>query len=57
MQLPKSMKEALEIDHATNTDFWWKAIIKEMLKVKVAWAAHDGHTLQEDHSGKVGHIS
>jgi hypothetical protein len=38
IRLPKSVKEALEIDRMTNTDFWRKAINKEMAKVKVAWA-------------------
>ena len=45
--LPKSVEEALEIDHVTNTDFWHKAINKEMSKVKVAWTVHEGHTPQE----------
>ena len=47
IHLPKSVEEALEIDHVTNTDFWCKAINKEMLKVKVAWTVHKGHTPQE----------
>jgi hypothetical protein len=28
-------------------DFWRKAVNKEMAKVKIAWATHDGHTLQQ----------
>ena len=47
IHLPKSVEEALEIDHVTNTDFWHKAINKEMSKVKVAWTVHEGHTPQE----------
>ena len=47
IQLPKSVKEALEINRATNTDFWRRAINKEMSKVKVAWVVHDGHTPQD----------
>ena len=52
IRLPKSVKEALEIDRVTNTDFWRKAINKEMSKVKVAWAVHEGHTPQEVRDGK-----
>jgi hypothetical protein len=42
--LPKTVKEALEIDRVTNTDFWRKAVSKEMTKVKIAWATHDDWT-------------
>jgi Reverse transcriptase (RNA-dependent DNA polymerase) len=52
IRLPKSVKEALEIDRTTNTDLWRKAINKEMSKVKVAWTAHDGHSPQEVRQGK-----
>ena len=37
VRLPHSMKEALEIDHKTGIDFWWKAIQKEMRKVTIAF--------------------
>ena len=50
--LPKSVKEALQIDCITNTDFGRKAINKEMSKVKVAWAVHDGHPPQQICEGK-----
>jgi hypothetical protein len=36
-----------------NTDFWKKAINKEMAKVKITWATHDGHTPQQIREGKV----
>ena len=52
IRLPKSVKEALDIDRATNTDFWRKAINKEMSKVKVAWVTHDGLTPQDIRDGK-----
>jgi hypothetical protein len=52
IRLPKTVQEALEIDRAMNTDFWRKAINKEMAKVKVAWATHDGHTPQQVQEGK-----
>jgi hypothetical protein len=51
--LPKSVKEALEIDRTTNTDFWRKAINKEMAKVKVAWATHDGCMPQQVREGNI----
>jgi hypothetical protein len=47
IRLPKTVEEALEIDRVTNTDFWRKAVNKEMAKVKIAWATHDGHTPQQ----------
>jgi hypothetical protein len=34
-------------------DFWRKAVNKEMAKVKIAWATHDGHTPQLLQEGKV----
>jgi hypothetical protein len=46
------VEEALEIDWTTNTDFWRKAINKEMAKVKIAWITHDGHTPQQVREGK-----
>jgi hypothetical protein len=51
--LPKSVKEALEIDRTMNTDFWRKVINKEMAKVKVAWATHDECMLQQVREGNV----
>jgi hypothetical protein len=53
IRLPKIVEEALEIDWLMNTDFWKKAINKEMAKVKIAWATHDGHTPQQIQKGKV----
>ena len=52
IRLPKSVKEALQIDKTTNTDFWRKAINKEMTKVKIAWTTHDRCTPQEVREGK-----
>jgi hypothetical protein len=45
--LPKTVKEALEINKVTNTDLWRKAVNKEMAKVKIAWKTHEGLTLQQ----------
>jgi hypothetical protein len=53
IRLPKTVEEALEIDRTTNADFWRKAINKEMAKVKIARATHDGHTPQQVREGNV----
>jgi hypothetical protein len=50
---PKTVEEALEINKATNTDLWRKAVNKEMAKIKIAWKAHEGLTLQQAREGKV----
>ena len=42
IRLPKTVTEALAIDDETGTDFWRKALGKEMAKVKIAWTATDG---------------
>ena len=44
VRLPHSVQEALQIDKETGTDFWWKAIQKEMKKVMVAFEFDDGLT-------------
>ena len=41
IELPKSVAEALEIDRRTGTDFWAKAIGKEMRNVMVAFEFRD----------------
>ena len=53
IEVPKTVQEALAIDKRTGTEFWRKAIDKEMSKVKVAWKAHDGGTPEEAREGKV----
>jgi Reverse transcriptase (RNA-dependent DNA polymerase) len=54
IRLPKSVKEALEIDRTTIMDFWRRKVInKEMAKVKVAWVTHDGCTQQQVREGNV----
>ena len=53
IRLPHSVEEALEIDRITGTDFWRKAINKEMARVKIAWSVHDGCTPDEARKGKV----
>ena len=52
IRLPKYVKEALEIDMITRTDFWQKAVNKEMSKVKVAWKADENFTPEQIRSQK-----
>ena len=47
ISLPKTTKDALQIDKISGTDFWRKLINKEMSKVKIAWKVKDGHTPSE----------
>jgi hypothetical protein len=53
IKLLHSVEEALEIDRVMGTDHWRKALNKEMSKVKIAWNAKDGVTLEDVRSGKV----
>lgn len=41
IRIPKSVKEAYEIDRQTGTNYWTKAIEKEMSKVRVAFEKID----------------
>ena len=52
IKLPKDVKEDLEIDRITRTDFWQKAINKEMSKVKFAWKADEKFTPKKIRSQK-----
>ena len=45
--MPKITKEALQIENITGTDFWIKAINKEMSKFKISWNIDDGNTPSE----------
>ena len=47
IRLPKTTNKALQIDKIVGTDFWRKAVNKEMSKVKIAWKVNDGHTPSE----------
>ena len=51
------MEEALEIDRTMGTDFWSKAINKEMSRVKVAWKAKEGHTPKQARAGQVPNMA
>jgi Reverse transcriptase (RNA-dependent DNA polymerase) len=52
IRLPKTVEEALTIDEETGTDFWRKALGKEMAKVKVTWRAADGLSPEQAQTGK-----
>jgi hypothetical protein len=53
LRVPKTVEEALAIDEeTTRTDFWLKALGKEMTKVKVAWKSADGVTPEQARTGK-----
>jgi hypothetical protein len=43
-KLPHLVEKALEIDRQMGTDHWWRALNKEMAKVKVVWNACDDIT-------------
>jgi hypothetical protein len=45
IELPKSVKEALMIDERTGTDFWRRAIEKEMKNVAIAFEFTDDDTI------------
>jgi hypothetical protein len=51
IRMPKTVEEALAIDKETRTDFWRKALGKEMTKVKVAWTSADGVTPKQAQTG------
>ena len=53
IRLPKFTDEALQIDKITGTDFWRRAINKEISKIKIAWKVNDGHTPSEARAATV----
>ena len=50
--MPKTVAEALAIDNQTGTEFFRKALGKEIDKVKVAWTAADGVLPKQARAGK-----
>jgi hypothetical protein len=50
-KLPHTAEEVLEIDRQMGTDHWWRALNKELAKVKVAWNACDDLTPDDIQSG------
>ncbi|GFH55427.1 hypothetical protein CTEN210_11903 [Chaetoceros tenuissimus] len=53
IRIPKTVKEAYEIDRLTGTNFWMKAIEKEMTNVRIAFEKLEGVTKEEKRLGKV----
>ena len=53
VRLPKNAEEALRIDMETGTDFWTKAINKEMGKAKVSYEEVAGCTPEQARHGQV----
>ena len=55
IRIPKTVKEALEIDQMNNNDFWRKAIEKEMGKINSmgTFERWDGGSAEDIRSGKV----
>ena len=51
IKLPKMIKEALAIDETMETDYWWKAIQKEMKKMMVAFDVDEDWTLEQIQEG------
>jgi hypothetical protein len=46
IEIPSSVERAYQIDEDTGTDFWRKAMAKEMLKVKVAYEEQEETPVQ-----------
>ena len=47
VRVPKTVKEAYEIDRQSGTDFWNKAIAKEMTNIRIAFEKLDDVTPNE----------
>ena len=52
IRLPHSAEEALQFDKESGTDFWARAIEKELRKVKVAWEARDDLNIDDVRRGR-----
>ena len=57
VKLPHSVQEALKIDKETGTDFWWRAIQKEMKKVMIAFEFDDGMTPEQVRQDKTAYVA
>ena len=51
VRLPHSVQEALQLDKESGTDFWWKAIQKELKKVMIALEFDDSVTPEQIREG------
>jgi hypothetical protein len=56
IRLPHSIREALQIDKETGTDFWWQAIQKEMKKVMVAFQFVDQLTPEQARNDRTKYV-
>jgi hypothetical protein len=56
VRLPHSVQEALEIDKQTGTDFWWKAIQKEMSAVMSACEFDESLTPEQLQADKTANV-
>ena len=52
IRLPHNAEEALQIDKETGTDFWARAMEKELRKVNVAWEARDDLDISDVRRGR-----
>ena len=50
IEIPKSVEHALRIDHEMGTNYWQKAIEKEMKNVQVALKKYEGENADGDTS-------
>jgi hypothetical protein len=51
IKLPKTIQEALQIDKETGTDYWWKAIKKEIDRMMVALDVDEEWTPEQIREG------
>jgi hypothetical protein len=56
VRLPHSVQEALQMDKETGTDFWWKAIQKELNKVLVALEYDESMTPEQVRNDKTAYV-
>ena len=52
MRVPKTVKEAYDIDSKSGTDFWTKAIAKEKTNINISFENIDGVAPDEMRKGK-----
>ena len=46
IRIPKSVREAIEIDNQNNNTLWWDALMKEMRNVRPAFEEYEGEVSQ-----------
>ena len=55
VRVPKTVKEAYDIDRKSRTDFWTEAISKEMTNVRISFEKIDGVTPYEMRKANIKH--